>query len=222
MKKIFLLTIISILICVSFYLNLYEYLNLAYIKENQDRLLEFYNQNFLKTIFLYFIIYILVASASLPGGTILTLIGGSLFGFNKGLLIISFASSIGATLAFLISRTILRDLIQSKFKDRLEVFNKGIEKEGLFYLFTLRLVPVVPFFIINMVMGLTKLKTLPFYIVSQIGMLAGTAIYVNAGVQLSKVESVSDILSPAIILSLSLLGIFPLAVKRIIHSYKLR
>ena len=188
MKKILLLSTVAIIVAIFFYFDLGVYLNLEYIKANQDRFLEFYNQNTALTLIIYLSIYIIATAISLPGATILTLLGGSLFGFTHGLIIVSFASSIGATLAFLISRTILRDSIQSKFGDKLKTFNDGIEKEGAFYLFTLRLVPIFPFFMINMVMGLTTIKTLSFYIVSQLGMLAGTAVYVNAGVQLGNSE----------------------------------
>ena len=222
MKKILLLSIIAIIVAVFFYFDLGLYLNLDYIKANQARFIEYYNQNTALTIIIYSSIYIIATAISLPGAAILTLLGGSIFGFTKGLILVSFASSIGATLAFLISRTVLRDSIQSKFGDKLKTFNNGIEKEGVFYLFTLRLVPIFPFFMINMVMGLTTIRTASFYIVSQLGMLPGTAVYVNAGVQLSKIDSLSGILSIEMLLSFALLGILPIGSKKIIMILKSR
>lgn len=222
MKKILLLSIIVIILAVFFYFDLGLYLNLDYIKANQARFIEYYNQNTALTILIYSSIYIIATAISLPGAAILTLLGGSIFGFTKGLILVSFASSIGATLAFLISRTVLRDSIQSKFGDKLKTFNDGIEKEGTFYLFTLRLVPIFPFFMINMVMGLTTIRTASFYIVSQLGMLPGTAVYVNAGVQLSKIDSLSGILSIEMLLSFALLGMLPIGSKKIIIILKSR
>jgi len=222
MKKILLLSIIVIILAVFFYFDLGLYLNLDYIKANQARFIEYYNQNTALTILIYSSIYIIATAISLPGAAILTLLGGSIFGFTKGLILVSFASSIGATLAFLISRTVLRDSIQSKFGDKLKTFNDGIEKEGAFYLFTLRLVPIFPFFMINMVMGLTTIRTASFYIVSQLGMLPGTAVYVNAGVQLSKIDSLSGILSIEMLLSFALLGMLPIGSKKIIMILKSR
>ena len=151
---------------------------------------------------------------SLPGATILTLLGGALFGLIKGGLLVSFASTIGATLAFLASRYLLKDSIQSKFGDKLKVINEGVKKEGGFYLFTMRLIPAFPFFLVNLVMGLTPIKTLTFFLVSQVGMLPGTLVYVNAGTQLAQLESLSGILSPKLIASFALLGVFPLVAKK--------
>lgn len=201
-------------------LGLDQYLTFEYIKENQAQFKAFYEGNALLTIGLYFVIYVLTTALSIPGATVLTLLGGALFGLPVGLLIISFASTIGATLAFIISRTLLRDYVQKKFGHKLKGLNEGIEKEGAFYLFTLRLVPIFPFFLINLGMGLTKLSTIKFFIVSQIGMLAGTAVYINAGVQLSKLDSLKGIVSPALLGSFALLGIFPLLAKKIINIIK--
>ncbi len=163
------------------------------------------------TMAIFFVVYIAVTGLSLPGAALLTLIGGAIFGFGPGLLMISFASSIGATLAFLFSRTLLKDSVQRKFSGYLDTINKGVEKDGAFYLLTLRLIPAVPFFVINLVMGLTPMRAITFYWVSQLGMLAGTAVFVNAGVQLGLVEelSLSGILTPTLIGSFVLLGIFP-------------
>lgn len=220
MKRFFLLVIVSLIIGIFFFFDLGQYLNLIYIKQNQDMFLEFYNSNRILTIGIYSLIYIITTAVSLPGATILTLLGGSIFGLSTGLFIVSFASSIGATLAFIFSRTILRDSIQNKFGDKLKTFNEGVNTEGAFYLFTLRLVPIFPFFMINMVMGLTSIKTMTFYLISQLGMLPGTAVYVNAGVQLSKIESLSGILSPDMLFSFALLGILPIFSKKIITILK--
>lgn len=152
----------------------------------------------------------------------MTLAGGAVFGLPTGLLVISFASSIGATLAFVIARFVLRDTVQNRFQDKLRAINDGIEKEGDFYLFTLRLIPLFPFFVINLVMGLTPMKAWRFYLVSQIGMLPGTIVYVNAGSQLGALESMSGILSPGLILSFALLGIFPLLAKKLVGFIKVR
>lgn len=157
----------------------------------------------------YFLIYVLVTALSLPGAAVMTLAGGALFGFWEGLLLVSFASTIGATLAFLVARFLLRDVVVRRFGARLKAIDEGIERDGAFYLFTLRLVPIFPFFIINLAMGLTRLRTRTFYWVSQLGMLAGTAVYVNAGTQLAAVEHLYDILSPGLLLSFALLGVFP-------------
>jgi uncharacterized membrane protein YdjX (TVP38/TMEM64 family) len=167
-------------------------------------------------------IYILVTSLSLPGAAIMTLAAGALFGLVVGTIVVSFASTIGATLACFVSRFILRDWIQSKFGDKLRTINEGVEKEGSFYLFTLRLIPIFPFWLINLVMGLTKMPLKTFYWVSQLGMFAGTIVYVNAGKELGKIESLSGILSPMLILSFVLLGLFPLIAKKSIAFYKSR
>jgi uncharacterized membrane protein YdjX (TVP38/TMEM64 family) len=168
------------------------------------------------------IIYIATTSLSLPGATVLTLAGGALFGLIEGTIIVSFASTIGATLACFVSRFMLREWVQNKFRDKLSAINKGIAEEGAFYLFTLRLIPAFPFFMINLVMGLTKMPLATYYWVSQLGMLPGTMVYVNAGKELSKIESLSGILSPGLIFSFALLGLFPLGVKKLLGLYRSR
>ena len=152
----------------------------------------------------------------------MTLAGGALFGLGAGTLIVSFASTIGATLACFVSRFLLRDWVQEKFGDKLSLVNEGIAREGTFYLFTLRLIPVFPFFIINLVMGLTKMPLRTFYWVSQLGMLAGTIVYVNAGKELGKIASLHSILSPGLIMSFVLLGILPLAAKKLLAVYRVK
>ncbi len=168
----------------------------------------------------YFFLYVLTTALSLPGALVLTLAGGAIFGFVQGFVLVSFASTVGATLAFLAARYVLRDWVQQRFGEKLKPMNDGIEKEGAFYLFTLRLVPVFPFFLINLLMGLTKMRTLTYYWVSQVGMLAGTVIYVNAGTQLAAIESLKGIISFPILLSLAALGLFPLITKKILDIFK--
>jgi uncharacterized membrane protein YdjX (TVP38/TMEM64 family) len=165
-------------------------------------------------------IYITVTALSLPGAVIMTLAGGALFGVMAGTVVVSFASSIGATIACFVARFILQDWVQGRFGDRLAAINKGIAEEGVFYLFSLRLVPIFPFFVINLVMGMTRLPLWKFYWISQLGMLPGTIVYVNAGKELGKIDSLAGILSPGLLVSFIILGIFPLAVKKIMAGLK--
>ncbi len=199
-----------------------QYLTLAYLKTQQQSFSQFYNQHPIATPAIYMGIYILVTALSLPGATVMSLAGGALFGLGFGMLLISFASSIGATLAFLVSRFLLQDIVQRKFGDKLSLVNQGIEQEGAFYLFTLRLVPLFPFFVVNLVMGLTSIRATVFYLVSQVGMLPGTLVYVNAGTELGKIESVQGILSPGLLFSFALLGLFPLLAKKGVDWLKIR
>ncbi len=220
--KITILTVIIVLIASFFIFDLGQYLTLGYLKSQQQVFNDYYQHNRFSTLLSYFVIYIVVTALSLPGATVMTLAGGALFGLWTALIVVSFASSIGATLAFLVSRFLLRDWVQKKFGDKLQAINEGVEKEGAFYLFSLRLVPLFPFFVINLVMGLTPLKTSLYYIVSQVGMLAGTIVYVNAGTQLGQLEGAGGILSPGLLISFALLGIFPLIAKRILAVFKAR
>ncbi len=199
-----------------FALDLGQYLTLEYVKSQQALLNEMVLTRPVEIAAIFFLGYVAVTAASLPGAAILTLVAGAMFGVWWGTLLVSFASSIGATLAMLIARFILREQVEARFGAQLSGINKGVEKEGAFYLFTLRLVPLFPFFAINLLMGLTKIKALTFFVVSQIGMLAGTFVYVNAGTQLAQIESMADILSVELLLSFALLGIFPLIAKKIV------
>jgi pyruvate/2-oxoglutarate dehydrogenase complex dihydrolipoamide dehydrogenase (E3) component/uncharacterized membrane protein YdjX (TVP38/TMEM64 family) len=217
-----LIAVIVALIAAFFFFDVGRFFNLEYLKAEQVALNNLYVAKPLMVIASFFLIYIIVTALSLPGAVILTLAGGAQFGLLLGLVIVSFASTIGATLAFLVSRYLLRDTIESRFGDKLKTFNNNIEKDGAFYLFTVRLVPIFPFFLVNLVMGLTRLKTGVFYIVSQIGMLFGTLVFVNAGTQLAKIDSLSGILSPGLIFSFALLGIFPLVAKKIVDMIKAR
>lgn len=219
-KKIAIVAVITGLVIGLKLMNAGDYLTLSYIKESQLRFQELYREQGLAVIAAYAGIYILVTSLSLPGAAVMTLAGGALFGLVTGTLVISFASTIGATIACFISRFILRDWVQGKFGDRLKTINEGIEREGAFYLFTLRLIPVFPFWLINLLMGLTKMPLKTFYWVSQAGMLAATIVFVNAGRELGKIESLSGILSPSLIISFVLLGLFPLITKKSIVFYK--
>src|SRR5216117_313610 len=210
------------LIAAFFALDLGQYLRLEYFKSQQSAIEEFRRANPLVASGVFFAIYVAVTGLSVPGAAILSLAVGAIFGLLWGTLIVSFASSIGATLAFLSSRFLFRELVRSRFGDRLRAIDAGLDKEGAFYLFALRLVPAFPFVLVNLLMGLTPIRTRTFYWVSQIGMLPATLVYVNAGTQLAAVESLSGILSPALIGSLALLGLFPLAAKYVVESFKWR
>jgi uncharacterized membrane protein YdjX (TVP38/TMEM64 family) len=221
-SKLVIVALIATALIAFFAFDLGRFLTLDYFKAQQASLSTYFEANPLQSALAFFFIYIAVAALSLPGAAILTLVAGAIFGFWKGLLIVSFASSIGATLAFLSSRFLLHDWVQAKFGERLKPINEGVAKDGSFYLFALRLVPLFPFFVVNLVMGLTPIKTWPFYWVSQIGMLAGTAVFVNAGTQLAQISSLKGILSPAIIGSFVLLGIFPIIAKKALSSIQRR
>lgn len=219
-QKAAILAAILALILIFKLLDLGQYLNLAYLKESQASFAALYSEHRLLVLASYMLIYITATALSLPGALILTLAGGALFGLVTGTIVISFASSIGATLACGVSRYLLRDWVQSKFGDKLQKINEGMDKEGGFYLFTLRLVPVFPFFVINLVMGLATIRLSTYYWVSQLGMLPATIVYVNAGKELGKIDSLSGILSPGLIISLVLLGLFPITAKKILNHIR--
>ena len=220
--KIILAILIVILIGLFFVFDLGQYFTLENLKSQQEKFQQFDSDHPILTKFSFFMAYVAVAALSLPGALIMTLAAGAFFGVLTGTIIVSFASTIGATLAMLAARFLFRETIQSKYGNKLESINKGIDEEGGFYLFTMRLIPVVPFFMVNLVMGLTTIKTLVFALVSQLGMLPATAIYVNAGHQLASINSIKDIVSLPIIISLVLLGVFPLLAKKIITFYRNR
>lgn len=221
-KKILILLFIALAFGLFKFFGISDYLTLDYIKDNQVQFQSYYLENSALTISIFFFVYIFTTALSIPGATVLTLLGGAIFGLGTGLLIISFASTIGATLSFLLTRTLFRESVERKFGKRIKGLNEGVEKEGAFYLFTLRLVPIFPFFLINLGMGLTRIKTFTFYFISQLGMLPGTAVYVNAGVQLSQIESLKGIVSLDVLGSLALLGIFPIIAKKFIEMLKAR
>lgn len=220
-KRVLFICVITTIFVSSALFRLDHYL-LSYVKSSHQQFEALYTDHHALVISCYAAIYILVTSLSLPGATVLTLAGGALFGLWTGTIIVSFASTIGATLACSVSRFVLRDWVQARFGDNLSVVNRGIEKEGAWYLFTLRLIPVFPFFVINLVMGLTKMPLLTFYWVSQLGMLPGTVVYINAGKELAKITSLSGILSPGLIFSFALLGLFPLVTRKLVGFYRSR
>jgi len=222
MKKFTVILIILVAIAAFWFFHLDRYLTLEGIKEARVHLEDWRQEAPLLVGLGFFCIYIAATALSLPGATVLTLAAGAIFGLVAGVVIVSFASTIGATLAFLAARFILRDSVQNRFGDKLKTINQGVEREGAFYLFTLRLVPVFPFFLINLLMGLTPIPIRTFYLVSQIGMLAGTVVYVNAGTQLAALNSLSGILSPNLLLSFAVLGIFPLAARKFTDRLKKR
>jgi pyruvate/2-oxoglutarate dehydrogenase complex dihydrolipoamide dehydrogenase (E3) component/uncharacterized membrane protein YdjX (TVP38/TMEM64 family) len=211
------LVIVALLIGSYFWLDLGQYISLDELRQRRDQLLAFTEQHFWGMLGAYMAVYILMAALSLPGAAILTLAGGALFGLVAGSIAVSFASSIGATLVFLAARFLFRDTIQKKFKKRLRAINAGVEKDGAFYLLALRLVPVFPFWVINLVMALTPIRTWTYYWVSQVGMLPATIVYVNAGTQLSQIESTADILSPGLIGAFALLGLLPLILRLVLR-----
>lgn len=221
-KKIGLLFLLAAAIAAFFYFDLGSYLSLDYLKARQADFAAGYAANPWLFIGGFFLIYVATAALSLPGAAILTLAAGALFGLVTGTIIVSFASSIGATLAFLSSRFLLRDWVQNKFGDRLKGLNDGLERDGAFYLFTLRVIPAVPFFVINLVMGLTKIKAATFYWVSQLGMLIGSIVFVNAGTQLAQIASVKDLLTPSLLGSFAALALVPWVAKAAIGVVKRR
>jgi len=221
-SKIILLLLMSSLVAAYFIFDLGQFLTLDYLKSKQHEFIAFYRENQWYTIGVYFGVYVAVTALSLPGAAIMTLAGGAVFGVVTGTVIVSFASTIGATLAFLVSRFLLKNYVQNKFHDKLISVNEGIEKDGAFYLFTLRLIPIFPFFVINLIMGLTPIRTLQFFLVSQLGMLLGTIVYVNAGSQIANIDSLGGILSPGLWVSFVLLGIFPIVAKKAVDLLKTR
>lgn len=221
-QKLIVITVIALLIGAFFYFGYHDYLTLHELKTHQAAIEARIAAQPVATAFVYALIYVLVTALSLPGAAVMTLAGGALFGILWGTVIVSFASTIGATLAFLAARFLFRDFVKDRFGSAIRTIDAGIERDGPFYLFTLRLIPLFPFFMINLAMGLTAIRLSTFYWVSQVGMLAGTLVYVNAGTQLARIESLSDILSPALLGSFALLGLFPLLTKKIVEHIQAR
>jgi pyruvate/2-oxoglutarate dehydrogenase complex dihydrolipoamide dehydrogenase (E3) component/uncharacterized membrane protein YdjX (TVP38/TMEM64 family) len=215
-KQLLVLIIFGLALFAWIALDLGQYLQLSVVQARMEELQTWYADNPLLAGFAYFCVYVAVTGLSVPGAAVMTLAGGALFGFWYALLLVSFGSSIGATVAFLVSRTLLRDWVQARFGRQLQALNSGFAKDGAFYLFTLRLVPVFPFFLINLVMGLLPIGTWRYYWVSQIGMLPATAVYVNAGTQLGQLDSLSGIVSAPLLLSFVLLGLFPLLARGLV------
>ena len=220
LMKIGLVFTLAIIVSLFIYFDLSRFLTLDYIKESQARFQNLYQAHRFMVVSVYMIIYIVVTALSLPGAAVMTLAGGGFFGLVTGTIVVSVASTIGATCACLASRFILRDWVQSKFGGKLSAINEGIDKEGAFYLFSLRLIPIFPFFVINLLMGLTKMPIRTYFWVSQIGMLPATMVYVNAGKEIAKIDSVAGIASPTLLISFALLGLFPVTVKKVMSLYR--
>ncbi|WP_397579234.1 TVP38/TMEM64 family protein [Sphingorhabdus sp.] len=220
MKKAVLALVLIGAIAAYFIFDLGQYLSLENFKASQADIVAAKDANPALYIAGFFLLYVAVTGLSIPGAAIMTLVAGALFGVVVGTLIVSFASTMGATLAFLSSRYLLRDWVQGKFGERLRAVDDGLEKDGAFYLFTLRLIPVFPFFVINLLMGLTRIKTGTFFWVSQIGMLPATIVFVNAGTQISRIDSTAGLLSPTLIASFVALALFPWAAKGIVAVVK--
>ena len=222
MKKTLILSSAAILIATFFALDGHHILTLEGLQSRLAQWQDVHSASPFVIALVYFGVYVVVAALSLPGAAILTLAAGALFGLGLGFVIVSFASTLGATLAFLASRHVLHAAVQRRFEGKLKAIHDGMAKDGALYLFTLRLVPIFPFFLVNLLMGLTNIRTWRFYWVSQVGMLAGTFVYVNAGTQLAQVRSLSGIVSPAMLASFALLGVLPFVAKKWIQIIKSR
>jgi len=219
-NKIWLLILFVALLFAFIGLNLDQYLSLAYFSQQKENIFSYQAQHPVLTASIYFVVYVIVTALSLPAAAVITLIGGAIFGLAKGVILVSFASTIGATISFLIARTLLRDAVEKRFANSLKTINKGIEKDGNFYLFGLRLVPLFPFVAVNLLMGLTTIRTSRYFVISQLGMLPGTLVFVNAGTQLAQVDTISDVTSPALFFSFVLLGVSPILAKKLLASVK--
>jgi len=218
-KKILAAACLAGLVAVYFLFDLGHFFSLDYLKQSREQFQALYDAHTFLVIGAYFLIYVAVAGLGLPAAVVLTLGGGALFGLWVGLAVISLASTLGACLAFLLSRYVLRDSVRRRFGAKLSRIDRGVEEEGAFYLFTLRLIPIFPFFVINALMGLTPMRLFTYAWVSLVGMLPGTAVYVNAGKELGQLDSLSGLLSPSLILSFAVLGLFPLVVKKGLGLY---
>src|SRR5713101_5982597 len=221
-RRLLLAALLLVSIAGFFALDFGQYFQIDYFRSKQSAIEEFRGANPLAAAGIFFAIYVAVTGLSVPGAAILSLAVGAIFGLLWGTLIVSFASSIGATFAFLSSRFLFREVVRNRFGGRLRAIDAGLKKEGAFYLFALRLVPAFPYIVVNLVMGVTSIRIWTFYWVSQIGILPATIVYVNAGTQLATIKSISGILSPALIGSLVLLGIFPLVARYVVESVKAR
>ncbi|OIN04510.1 pyridine nucleotide-disulfide oxidoreductase [Oceanisphaera psychrotolerans] len=222
MSRLLVILLLAALVATFFLFDLDSQLTLDALKQHQADIAGFKADNPWLLAGVFFVFYVLVTALSLPGAAIMTLAAGALFGLWQGFVLVSFASSLGATLAFLVSRFLLRESVQRRFGDKLKAINAGVARDGAFYLFSLRLVPVFPFFLINILMGLTPIKTVTYYWVSQLGMVAGTLVFVNAGTQLAAIDSLSGILSPGLLLSFVLLGIFPFIARALVRLIQRR
>lgn len=219
-KRVSCIIVLVLAVALFFAFDCHELLTFERLKASQTEFAALFSEHSVQVVMGYLAVYIPCIALNLPGAAILGLAAGVMFGTGLGTIIVSFASTVGATLAFLISRYLLRDWVQATFGDRLESVDRGIANEGHFYLFSLRLIPVIPFCVINMVMGLTRIPLRTFLWVSMLGMLPGTFVFVNAGSQIASLDSVSGIISPSLLFSFALLGILPLVAKRVLHHYR--
>jgi len=219
-----LLIVLAVVALVALFLlaDLGRFLTLEYLQTSRAAIVTQVEAQPIAASAIYFAVYVLVTGLSLPGAAVMSLAGGAVFGLVWGMVLVSFASSIGATLAFLISRSLLHEWVRKRFGEYLEGIDRGFEKEGNFYLFSIRMVPLFPFFVVNLLMGLTRISAPAFYLVSQVGMLAATFVFVYAGTQLAQVHKLGDVLSPQLILALSLLGLFPLAARKLMTLWTRR
>jgi uncharacterized membrane protein YdjX (TVP38/TMEM64 family) len=221
-KRILLLIVLAGIVIGFYAFDLGQFLDLAYFKQQHSLLVDYRNSYPIRSVAVFFAVYIMVTSASLPGAGILAIAAGSIFGVVWGTIIASFASAIGGSFALLLIRYLFRDIVQYLFAAKLAIVNRRIEQDGAFYLFTLRFIPVFPYFVINLLMALTPIRVTTFYWVTQVGMLAGLAVLVNAGTEIAKINGLADIFSPGLIFSLCLLGIFPLFARLCVRFLKAR
>ena len=220
--KIALIVVIVVIAGIVILVGPEKYLNLEFIKSKLDQLVAYRRSDPVTTALVYSGIYIAITAASIPGALVLTLVGGAIFGFTIGCLIVLVSATIGATIAFLVARFLFDDLVEKKMGDRVARIRESFRKEGAMYLFSMRLVPVIPFFVINLVMGLTSIKTATYFFASLVGMAPGTMVFVNAGTQLGKIDSLHGLLSPALIFSFVLLAVFPYIAKFLLKAIKNR
>ena len=221
-KKLLVVACVAGLVAAYFLFDLGRYFSLEYIKSSREQFQALYDAHTVLVLGAYFLLYVVVAALGLPAATVVTLAGGALFGLWTGVVVISFASTLGASLAFLLARYLLRDSVRRRFGEKLSRIDRGMAEEGAFYLFTLRLIPLFPFFVINSLMGLTPMRLATYAWVSQLGMLPATVVYVNAGRELGRIDSLSGLLSPGLILSFVVLGLFPLATRKTLSWYRKR
>lgn len=221
-KRVVIIGVVALAVLMFFVFDLERYLSLAYLQDIRASVVADVQAAPVVASLVFFAVYVLVTGLSLPGAAVLTLASGAIFGLWWGLVLASFASTVGATVAFLIARSVMHDWVQGRFGAYLEPVNRGFEADGNFYLFSLRMVPVFPFFVINALMGLTPMKAGPFYLISQLGMLPATFVFVFAGTQLAEVESLGDVLSPGLIAALSMVGLFPLVARKLMAFVKRR
>lgn len=220
--RLLLVTVIAGAVAAFYALGLDRYLSLDYLRKSESSLMHMYEMRPILWAFVYFAIYVAVTGLSLPLASVITLLAGPVFGLLWGSVIVTLAAAIGATIAFLVARFLLRDWVQLHFEKQLVKINRGVERDGVYYLFLLRLIPAFPFFVINLAMGLTPMRVRTYFLVSLVGMIPGNILYVNAGVQLGKIHSLHDLLSPGLIASFVALGVFPLIVKKAVDFWRSR